>query len=189
MFSLKTESPGRLAFLGVLATAVGIAAIVWPGVTIGVAVALFAIYCFTNAIGQLVAMFAVEKSVGRDVLRLVLALIDVAAGVVALVYPGITAEVLVFIVGFWAFFALVLPLLPWSTDETLTADITPGGSTSPIRSRGNPRDPRSGGSGAKTGRAAHAARPGLLEPDRSRHQPPTITPQRPAPPGVAIRNV
>jgi hypothetical protein len=42
MFSLKTESPGRLAFLGVLATAVGVAAIVWPGVTIGVTVALFA---------------------------------------------------------------------------------------------------------------------------------------------------
>jgi uncharacterized membrane protein HdeD (DUF308 family) len=104
MFSLKTESPGRLAFLGVLATAVGVAAIVWPGVTIGVAVALFAIYCFTHAIGQLFAMVAVEKSVGRDILRLVLALIDVAAGIVAVVYPGITAEVLVFIVGFWAIF-------------------------------------------------------------------------------------
>lgn len=104
MFSLKTESPGRLAFLGVVATAVGVAAIVWPGVTIGVAVALFAIYCFTNAIGQLFAMVAVEKSVGRDILRLVLALIDVAAGIVAVAYPGITAEVLVFIVGFWAIF-------------------------------------------------------------------------------------
>ena len=104
MFSLKTQSPGRLAFLGVLATAVGIAAIVWPGVTIGVAVALFALYCFTNAIGQLFAVVAVEKSVGRDILRLVLAAIDVAAGIVAVAYPGITAEVLVFIVGFWAIF-------------------------------------------------------------------------------------
>lgn len=104
MFSLKTESPGRIATLGVLATAVGVAAIAWPGVTIGVAVALFAIYCFTNAIGQLYAMFAVEKSVGRDILRVVLALVDVAAGIVALVYPGMTAEVLVFIVGFWAIF-------------------------------------------------------------------------------------
>ena len=104
MFSLKTESPGHLAFLGVVATAVGLAAIVWPGVTIGVAVALFAIYCFINAIGQLFAMVAVEKSVGRDILRLVLALIDVAAGIVAVAYPGITAAVLVFVVGFWAIF-------------------------------------------------------------------------------------
>jgi len=102
--SLKTESPGRLAFLGLLATAVGVAAIVWPGVTIGIAVALFAIYCFVNATGQLFAMLAIEKSVGRDLLRLVLALIDVAAGVVAVAYPGITAVVLTMIVGFWAIF-------------------------------------------------------------------------------------
>ena len=93
-----------LAFLGLLATAVGVAALAWPGVTIGVAVALFAIYCFINAIGQLFAVFRVERSVGRDLLRVLLAVIDVAAGVVAVAYPGITAEVLAFIVGFWAIF-------------------------------------------------------------------------------------
>ena len=38
----KISSPGHLAFLGLLATAVGVTAIVWPGVTIGVVVALFA---------------------------------------------------------------------------------------------------------------------------------------------------
>ena len=100
----KTSSPGHLAFLGLLATALGIVAIVWPGVTIGVVVALFAIYCFSHAIGQLIAMFTIERSVGRDVLRLLLAGIDVAAGVVAVAYPGITAEVLTIVVGFWAIF-------------------------------------------------------------------------------------
>ena len=65
---------------------------------------MFAIYAFLNAIGQLVAMFTVERSVGRDILRLVMALIDVAAGLVAVVYPGITAEVLAIVVGIWAIF-------------------------------------------------------------------------------------
>jgi hypothetical protein len=32
---------------------------------------LFAIYAFVNAIEQVVAMFAVERSVGRDILGLV----------------------------------------------------------------------------------------------------------------------
>jgi uncharacterized membrane protein HdeD (DUF308 family) len=100
----KTSSPGHLAFLGLLATALGVAAIVWPGVTIGVVVGLFAVYCFVNAIGQLVTMFTVERSVSRDILRLLLAVVDVAAGVVALVYPGMTAEVLTIVVGFWAIF-------------------------------------------------------------------------------------
>jgi uncharacterized membrane protein HdeD (DUF308 family) len=100
----KTSSPGHLVVLGLLATALGVAAIVWPGVTIGVAVALFAIYCFANAIGQVFAMFTIERSVGRDILRLLLAVIDVAAGVVAVAYPGMTAEVLTLVVGFWAIF-------------------------------------------------------------------------------------
>ena len=102
----KTFSPGHLLFVGLMATALGVVAIVWPGVTIGVAVALFAIYCFVNAIGQLSAMFMIERSVGRDILRLLLAVIDVAAGVVAVVYlyPGMTAEVLTIVVGFWAIF-------------------------------------------------------------------------------------
>jgi uncharacterized membrane protein HdeD (DUF308 family) len=100
----KTFSPGHLALLGLLATTLGVAAIVWPGMTIGVAVALFAIYCFVNAIGQLSAMFTIERSVGRDILRLLLAVIDVAAGVVAVIYPGMTAEVLTIVVGFWAIF-------------------------------------------------------------------------------------
>lgn len=49
-------------------------------------------------------MVAVDKSVSHDILRLVRTLIDVAAGIVAVAYPGITAEVLVYIVGFWAIF-------------------------------------------------------------------------------------
>jgi Short repeat of unknown function (DUF308) len=65
---------------------------------------LFAIYAVVNAIGQVVAMFTVERAVGRDILRLVMALIDVAAGLVAMVYPGITAEVLAIVVGIWAIF-------------------------------------------------------------------------------------
>jgi uncharacterized membrane protein HdeD (DUF308 family) len=100
----KTSSPGHLALLGLLATGLGVATIVWPGITIGAAVGLFAIYCFVNAIGQLFTMFTIERSVGRDVLRLLVAVVDVAAGVVALAYPGMTAEVLTIVVGFWAIF-------------------------------------------------------------------------------------
>src|SRR5947209_20300807 len=70
-----------LAFLVLLATAVGVAALAWPGVTIGVAVALFAIYCVINAIGELFAVFTVVRSVGRDRLRVLLSLCEFGAGV------------------------------------------------------------------------------------------------------------
>ena len=48
---LKPPSRGHFAFLGVLATVLSVAAIVWSNVTGGVAGALFAIYAFVNAIG------------------------------------------------------------------------------------------------------------------------------------------
>ena len=43
----------QASFRGLLALALGIAALAWPGITIAVAVAPFAIYCFGDAIAQL----------------------------------------------------------------------------------------------------------------------------------------
>jgi uncharacterized membrane protein HdeD (DUF308 family) len=63
-------------------------------------------------------MFTVERSVGRDILRLVMALIDVAAGIVAVVYPGITAEVLAIVVGIWAIFGGSIELAGSWTDRS-----------------------------------------------------------------------
>ena len=95
-------SRGHAATRGVVAAALGIAGLVWPGVTIGVAVALFAIYCFADATTQAVRLFRVEDSAAHRILMILLGLIDVAAGVVAIAYPGITAGVLVIVIGFWA---------------------------------------------------------------------------------------
>ena len=103
MFAFDTSiSRGRAAFGGVLAAVLGAACIVWPGVTIGVVVALFAVYCFADAIIQVASLFGSEDTAGQRVLMIVFALIDVAAGIVAVSYPGITAGVLVIVIGIWA---------------------------------------------------------------------------------------
>ncbi len=103
MFAFDTSiSRGRAAFQGVLAAVLGAACIVWPGVTIGVVVALFAVYCFVDAIIQVASLFSSADTAGQRVLMVVLALIDVAAGIVAVSYPGITAGVLVIVIGIWA---------------------------------------------------------------------------------------
>jgi uncharacterized membrane protein HdeD (DUF308 family) len=103
-------SRGRAALRGLLAVALGLVCVIWPGITIGVVVALFAIYCFADAITQIVDLFSSGDTAGRRVLMVVLALIDVAAGVVAISYPGITAGVLVIVVGIWAIFGGILEL-------------------------------------------------------------------------------
>jgi uncharacterized membrane protein HdeD (DUF308 family) len=98
------------ALRGLLAVALGVACVIWPGITIGVVIALFAIYSFADAITQLVNLFRASVTAGKRLLMIVLALIDVAAGVVAISYPGITAGVLVIVVGIWAIFGGMLEL-------------------------------------------------------------------------------
>lgn len=95
-------SRGHAARRGLLAAVLGIACLVWPGITIGVAVALFAIYCFADAITQVVRLFSADDSTSQRALMILLGLLDVAAGVVAIAYPGITAGALVIVIGIWA---------------------------------------------------------------------------------------
>jgi len=95
------STSASLILLGVLAIIVGAIALAWPGVTILALVILFAIYAFIGA--GLQAMRAFSSGTAGPVFgHLFLGLVDVAAGVIALVWPGPTALVLVLIVGIWA---------------------------------------------------------------------------------------
>ena len=86
---------------GVLAIIIGIIAVVWPGVTILALVLLFAVYAFMDTLVEGARAFGSQR-VGPVLGHLVLALIDVAAGLVAVVWPAPTALVLTLLVGIWA---------------------------------------------------------------------------------------
>jgi uncharacterized membrane protein HdeD (DUF308 family) len=98
---LKSRSTW-LILLGVLAIIVGILALAWPRVTIFALVLLFAVYAFIAAGLQATRAFTSDRA-GPVSGHLLLALIDLAAGVVALIWPGPTALVLVLVVAIWAF--------------------------------------------------------------------------------------
>ena len=100
--SVLRSSSTSLILLGVLAVIVGIIAIAWPKVTVYALVILFAVYAFMAAVLQAVRAFS-SRTAGPVLGHLLLALIDLAAGVIALVWPGPTALVLVLVVGIWAF--------------------------------------------------------------------------------------
>src|SRR5215813_3356397 len=90
-----------LILLGVLAIIVGIIALAWPQVTILALVILFAVYAFIAAGLEAMRAFS-SRSAGPVFGHLLLGLVDLAAGVIALVWPGPTALVLVLIVASWA---------------------------------------------------------------------------------------
>ena len=91
-----------LVWRGLLAIAIGVIAIVWPGVTILALVILFAIAVFTDAVWQGSQAFSGDGA-WPVIGHLLLGLLDIAAGVVALAWPGITAYVLTIWIGAWAF--------------------------------------------------------------------------------------
>jgi len=90
-----------LILLGILAVIVGVLAIAWPGVTILALVILFAVYAFLAAGLEGTRAFT-SRNAGPVFGHLLLGLIDLAAGVVALVWPAPTAFVLVIVVAAWA---------------------------------------------------------------------------------------
>jgi uncharacterized membrane protein HdeD (DUF308 family) len=98
MFRLSSRS---LLWRGLLGIAIGIIAIAWPGVTVGAVVFIFAVLVFADALIQLVRAFETDDG-WQIVGHILLGLVDIAAGVVALAWPGITAEVLTIGIGIWA---------------------------------------------------------------------------------------
>ena len=101
MFKSIKSTSASMILLGILAVIVGIIAIAWPQATILALVILFAVYAFMDAGLQAARAFS-SRSAGPVFGHLLLALISLAAGVIAVVWPGPTAYVLVIVVAAWA---------------------------------------------------------------------------------------
>ena len=122
---LKSLSTSLIA-RGILAAAVGIIALAWPSVTVLALVILFAVYAFIAAGLQAARAFS-SRTAGSVIGHLLLGLADLAAGVVALAWPGPTALVLVLIVGVWAVIAgLVEIAAAFSAGEPAQDEHGPG---------------------------------------------------------------
>jgi uncharacterized membrane protein HdeD (DUF308 family) len=92
-----------LVWRGVLAIAIGAVSVIWPDITVGAFVILFAVYAFVAAAMDGIRAFSSDR--GWSVIgHLLLSVLSLAAGVVALIWPGPTALVLALIVGWWALF-------------------------------------------------------------------------------------
>jgi len=103
-------SRGHAALRGFIALALGVVFLVWPNITIGTAVVLFAIFCFMDAVVALARLFSAGDPAGDRVLQILRTVIDVAAGVVAIAYPGPSALVLTIVIGIYVIVAGILEI-------------------------------------------------------------------------------
>ena len=90
---------------GVLAILFGILAWTWPGLTVLLLVTIWGAYAFVDGVFEVVAGIR-----GKWTSLVVLGLLGIAAGVVAFLWPGLTAVTLLWILAFWAIAAGVMQI-------------------------------------------------------------------------------
>lgn len=87
---------------GVVAILFGIMAFAWPGLTAIVLVLLFGAYALIDGIAAVVHSFQMRSMTSNWWILLVEGIAGVIFGILALVWPGVTAITLLYIVAAWA---------------------------------------------------------------------------------------
>jgi len=91
-----------IALRGVIAVLFGVLAWIWPGITLLALVVLWGVYSFADGVLSLVTAFRWRDS-GRPLWALILVgLAGIAAGILAFLWPQITALVLLMFIAAWA---------------------------------------------------------------------------------------
>ncbi len=90
------------ALRGVLAIVFGIIALIWPGITALALALLFGAFVLVNGVMLLIGAFRGRADGGQRPALIVAGILGVLAGVITLIWPGVTTLVLVVLIGAWA---------------------------------------------------------------------------------------
>ena len=102
MVTRLTRNWRLLALRGVVAVLFGLAALVWPGATLTALVLLFGAYALVDGLLALVVSRLDRHEFDHGWMLLLKGLAGIAAGVLTLLWPSITAQALVYLIAAWA---------------------------------------------------------------------------------------
>jgi uncharacterized membrane protein HdeD (DUF308 family) len=105
------DGSSLLIIRGLVGVAIGILAVSWPGITIAVLVGVFGLYAILDGLTNLVLGLMRTRGQGRSWAHAVQGVIGIAAGVLAFLWPGVTALALVLFIGAWAIMTGVFEIL------------------------------------------------------------------------------
>jgi uncharacterized membrane protein HdeD (DUF308 family) len=98
-----------VALRGLAGVLFGIAAFVWPEITLTVLVLMFGAYAVVDGVFALI--YAFSSGTPLRGLRVVEGLTGIVIGVIALVWPGITALALLYVIAAWAVLTGILEII------------------------------------------------------------------------------
>ncbi|RIJ78163.1 HdeD family acid-resistance protein [Nakamurella silvestris] len=91
-----------VALRGFLLLLFGILALVWPGVTILVIATLFGIFSIMDGVAEIAHAMAIRSEGHKPTWPIVQGVFAIIAGVIALIWPGVTALAILLIIAVWA---------------------------------------------------------------------------------------
>jgi uncharacterized membrane protein HdeD (DUF308 family) len=111
MAIVMTRNWWALLLRGALAVLFGLIALVIPGAALGALILLFAVYALLDGIGAIIAAVKSAERHERWIPMLIEGIAGVLAGVLTFIWPGATALVLLYLIGFWAIVTGVLKIV------------------------------------------------------------------------------
>lgn len=110
---------------GVAAILFGVLSLVWPGITLLVLVVLFAVYALLDGVAVIAGAVADRLAPAADRWLVgVLGGMGVLAGLLALLMPGVTALVLLFLIAAWAVVTGILEIVTgWQLRKVITGEL------------------------------------------------------------------
>lgn len=108
MIATLRQNWWTLALRGVIAILFGVCAFIWPLATALAFVILLAAFAFIEGVFAFVGAFSWGLTGSQRLLLVVLGLLGLGVGVTAVMYPGITAVVIVALVAWWAILSGVI---------------------------------------------------------------------------------
>lgn len=100
-----------LLLRGVAAIVFGVLAFIWPGVTLFTLVILYGAFALIDGILSLAAAFASRSETVPRWWLVLTGILGIAAGLIAMFWPGITALVLIIFIGAWAIVRGVMEII------------------------------------------------------------------------------